>query len=263
MEVARNMHWSRRHYLIVVAGSMLILALVGCGSNGDESDSQTEASSSQQSSALPQGSEPANLDPAEFTTKIDNPYWPLAPGSRWVYREVENGVVQRVDVTVTDRTKVVDGVTARVVYDVVSTGGQPIERTFDWYAQDSAGNVWYMGEDTKEYENGKVVSKAGSWEAGVGGAEAGVIMPAQPQVGQTYRQEYDAGNAEDYARVISLDEKAKVPFGSFTGGLKTKDVNPLDKNFVEHKYYAKGVGSIETIQVSGGSAHEQLISYQR
>jgi hypothetical protein len=257
------MAWSHGKHFIVIGGSILALVLAGCGSSGDGSGSASEASSSQPSSALPTGSEPANLDPAEFTTTIDNPYWPLAPGSRWVYREVENGVVQRVEVTVTNRTKVVDGVTARVVHDVVSAKGQAIEKTFDWYAQDSAGNVWYMGEDTAEYENGKVVTRAGSWEAGVGGAEAGVIMPAQPQVGLSYRQEYDAGNAEDKASVVSLDDQATVPFGSFTNVLQTRDVNPLEKNFVEHKYYAKGIGPIETIQVSGGQAHEQLLSYQR
>jgi hypothetical protein len=246
----------------LVAGSMLSLALVGCGSNGG-SDSSSGASSASQESTLPRGSEPANLDPAEFTTKIDNPYWPMAPGSRWVYREVENGVVQRVDVTVTNRTKVVDGVTARIVHDVVSAGGQPIEKTYDWYAQDSSGNVWYLGEDTKEYEHGKVVSTAGSWEAGVGGAQAGVIMPAHPEVGMSYRQEYDKGNAEDKARVTSVDAQAKVPAGSFDGVLQTRDVNPLERNFVEHKSYARGVGPVETIQVSGGSAHEELISYRR
>src|SRR5919108_4078288 len=245
----------------LVAGSMLSLALVGCGSNGG-SDSSSGASSASQESTLPRGSEPANLDPAEFTTRIDNPYWPLAPGSKWVYREVENGVVQRVEVTVTNRTKVVDGVTARVVHDVVTTHGQPVEKTFDWYAQDSAGNVWYLGEDTQEYDKGKVVSTAGSWQAGVGRAEAGVIMPAQPEVGLSYRQEYDPGNAEDRARVTNVDAKARVPFGSFDGVLQTKDVNPLETNFVESKYYAKGVGPIETIQVSGGQAHEQLISYR-
>src|SRR5919197_1514970 len=218
------MHWSTRY--VAVGGSILALALAGCGSSGPTgSDPPPEpGSSASGGSGLPRGSEPANLDPAQFTTRIDNPYWPLAPGSKWVYREVENGVVQRVEVTATDQTKVVDGVTARVVHDVVTTHGQPVEKTFDWYAQDSAGNVWYLGEDT---------------------------------------QEYDKGNAEDRARVTNVDAKARVPFGSFDGVLQTKDVNPLETNFVESKYYAKGVGPIETIQVSGGTAHEQLISYRR
>jgi hypothetical protein len=257
------MHWSTKH--VAVGGSILALAFAGCGSNSPTGSDPPapSVSGSPGGSGLPRGSEPANLDPAEFTTRIDNPYWPLAPGSKWVYREVENGVVQRVEVTVTNRTKVVDGVTARVVHDVVTTHGQPVEKTFDWYAQDSAGNVWYLGEDTQEYDKGKVVSTAGSWQAGVGRAEAGVIMPAQPEVGLSYRQEYDPGNAEDRARVTNVDAKARVPFGSFDGVLQTKDVNPLETNFVESKYYAKGVGPIETIQVSGGKAHEQLISYRR
>jgi hypothetical protein len=247
------MNWPLKR---LVAGSMLTLGLVGCGSDGG-------SDSSSAGSTLPRGSEPANLDPAEFSTNIDNPYWPMAPGSRWVYREVENGAVQRVEVTVTDGTKVVDGVTTRVIHDVVTEGGEPVEKTYDWYAQDSSGNVWYLGEDTKEYEHGKVVSTKGSWEAGVGGAEAGVIMPGHPEVGLTYRQEYDKGNAEDKATVTGLDGHVEVPAGSFDGVLQTRDVNPLETNFVEHKSYAKGVGPVETIQVSGGSAHEQLISYQR
>ena len=253
------MRWTPKQ---LIAAPVLALAIAGCGSSGG-SDPSTEAGSTEPGSTLPQGSEHVNLDPADFTTIIDNPYFPLRPGSRSVSREVENGVLQRVVVTVTPRTKVVDGITARVIHDVVSAGGQPVEKTYDWYAQDSAGNVWYLGEDTKEYENGKVVSTQGSWEAGVGGAEAGVIMPANPKVGMSYRQEYDAGNAEDNATVTSVDAKAKVPYGSFTGVLQTTDVNPLEKNFVERKYYARGVGAVETIQVSGGSAHEQLLSFQR
>src|SRR5919201_192347 len=202
------MHWSTRY--VAVGGSILALALAGCGSSGPTgSDSPPEpGSSASRGSGLPRGSEPANLDPAQFTTRIDNPYWPLAPGSKWVYREVENGVVQRVEVTVTNRTKVVDGITARVIHDVVTAYGEPFEKTFDWYAQDSAGNVWYLGEDTKEYENGKVVSTQGSFEAGVDDAQPGVIMPAAPQVGMSYRQEFYAGQAEDEARVLSLDEQA-------------------------------------------------------
>ena len=128
---------------------------------------------------------------------IDNPYWPMAPGSRWVYRETDGkGGVMKVVVTVTDRTKTIDGIAATVVHDVVSEDGKVVEDTFDWYAQDRWGNVWYLGEDTTEYEDGKA-STAGSWEAGVDGAQAGVILPGQPEVGQAYRQEYYAGEAED------------------------------------------------------------------
>ena len=211
---------------------------------------------------LPQGSEPVRLDPARFTTKIDNPYWPMKPGSRWVYRETDaKGHRQRVDVTVTSRTKVVAGVTARVVHDLVTEGGRRVEDTFDWYAQDTAGNVWYLGEDTKEYERGKVVSTRGSWAAGVGGAQAGVVMPAHPKVGLRYRQEYLRGEAEDSARVLSVDEQAEVPFGHFTGVLMTKDFTPLEPKVLEYKLYARNVGPVLVLAVSGGGGTEELVRY--
>ena len=212
---------------------------------------------------LPRGSEPVRLDPAEFTTKIDNPYWPMAPGSRWVYRETdEQGNRQRVEVTVTRRTKVIAGVRARVVHDLVTEDGRRVEDTFDWYAQDTAGNVWYLGEDTKEYEHGKVVSTRGSWEAGVDGAQAGVIMPARPRVGMRYRQEYAAGEAQDAARVLSVDEQAEVPFGHFTGVLMTKDFTPLEPKVLEYKLYARNVGPVLVLAVSGGGGTEELVRYK-
>jgi len=161
---------------------------------------------------LPQGSDPVTLDPADFVDQIDNPYWPMAPGSKWVYRETDSeGLALKVEVTVTTRTREILGIDATVVHDAVTEHGQLIENTFDWYAQDMCGNVWYMGENTKEYENGVVVSTAGSWEAGVDGAQPGVIVPADPQVGLVYREEYYEGAAEDAAEVLSLDEQALLP----------------------------------------------------
>ncbi len=207
------------------------------------------------SSNLPQDGEPVVLNPAEFTTEITNPYFPLVPGSRLVYREQDAQGTQQKGVThVTRRTRLIaNGVTARVVHDVVSEHGEPVEKTFDWYAQDSAGNVWYLGEDTKEYENGRVSSTHGSFEAGVDGAQPGVIMPASPQVGMTYRQEYYAGQAEDEARVLSLDEQAGVPFGHFDQVLMTKEVNPLEPRHIEYKFYAAGVGPVLELTASGGT----------
>lgn len=210
---------------------------------------------------LPQGSEPVTLDPAAFTTRIDNRYWPMTPGSRWVYRERgENGRTQRVTVTVTHRTRKVAGVRARVVHDVVTQGGELVEDTHDWYAQDRAGNVWYLGEDTTEHQDGGS-TREGSWEAGVDGAQAGVIMPARPRPGLRYRQEYYAGHAEDRAEVASLHGRGVVPFGRFSGALVTRDSNPLHKGPAEHKYYVKGVGPV--LGVSGGGSREELVSYHK
>jgi hypothetical protein len=216
---------------------------------------------------LPQGSERVRLDPADFTTKVDNPWWPMRPGSRWIYRETDpDGARQRVVVTVTNKTKrIANGVTARVVHDVVTEDGEPVEITDDWYAQDRCGNVWYLGEATKEYEDGKVVSTEGSFEAGVDGAQAGVIMPAKPRAGMKYRQEHYVGQAEDRAEVVSLREQVEVPYGHFEAGrvLMTRDLNPLEPKILEFKFYARGVGPVLAIGVSGGSDREDLVSYRR
>ena len=211
---------------------------------------------------LPQGSEAVTLDPADFTTAIDNPYWPMPVGARWVYRETDaEGGAQRVEVTVLDETREVMGIEARVVHDVVIEDGQVIEDTYDWYAQDADGNIWYLGEDTKEYENGKVVTTAGSWEAGVDGAQPGILVPAAPEVGLVYRQEYLAGEAEDAAEVLSLHELAEVPYGSFDGVLMTKEYTPLDPDVLEHKFYARGIGPVLALGISGGSDREELLEF--
>ncbi len=207
----------------------------------------------------------AGVDPADFTTRIDNPYWPMRQGSRWIYRETDSeGARLRVVVTVTRRTKLIaNGVRARVVRDVVTDKGVPVEVTNDYYAQDRAGNIWYLGEATTEYENGKPTSTAGSFEAGVDGAQAGIIMPARPHVGQTYREEFYKGHAEDKARVVSLREQAEVPFGHFTHVLMTRNTNPLEPKSVEFKFYARGVGPVLAVGVSGGSDREELVRYKR
>jgi hypothetical protein len=183
---------------------------------------------------------------------IDNPYFPLAPGSRWVYRETAtDGSKQRVVVKVTHRTRLIaNGVRARIVRDTVSERGHVIEDTFDWYAQDAGGNVWYLGEDTKEYENGKVVSTRGSWEAGVNGARGGLIMPAHPRAGMQYRQEYLAGEAEDKARVVSV----------FEDSVLTREWTPLEPKRFEYKLYARGVGTVLELSVPSGD-REELVSF--
>jgi hypothetical protein len=212
--------------------------------------------------ALPQGSEPVTLDPADFVDRIDNPFLPFLPGSRWVYRETDaEGARQRVKVTVTDRTRSIEGIDATVVHDKVTERGALVENTFDWYAQDACGNVWYLGENTKEYEDGEVVSTEGSWEHGVDGAMAGVVMPADPQVGLVYRQEYYAGEAEDRGEIVSLDEQAQVPFGHFRPVIMTKDTTPLHPRVLEFKFYAEGVGVVLAVGISGGSDREELVRF--
>ena len=228
------------------------------------SETAAPATSAAPSVALPQGSDAFELDPALFAgVPLDHPFWPMAPGSRWVYRETDaDGTEQQVEVTVTGETKDILGIRATEVHDLVTEDGEPVEDTLDWYAQDSLGNLWYLGEDTKEYENGEVVSTEGSWQAGVDGAQAGIILPADPQVGQAYRQEYLAGHAEDAAEIVSVDQHADVPFGSYDSVLETRDFTPLEPDVEEHKFYARGVGPVEAVQTSGGSSHEVLLSFE-
>jgi hypothetical protein len=222
-----------------------LLALPACGSEDGPP-------------ALPQGDDVVELDPANFVSGIDNPWWPMRPGSTWVYRE---GEALDVRVTVTDRRRVVDGIEAVVVHDVVTEDGEVIEDTLDWYAQDKWGNVWYLGEDTKELEHGEVVSTEGSWEAGVDGAQAGIAVPADPSVGLAYRQEHYAGQAEDEAEVLSVDASVRVPFGSFVGALQTKDTTPLEPGLVEHKYYVRDVGPVLAVAASSGGEREALVRF--
>jgi hypothetical protein len=165
-------------------------------------------------------------------------------------------------VTVTDQTRKVDGVTARVIHDRVTEDGELVEDTFDWYAQDKDGNVWYLGEATTEHADGKQSTK-GSWEAGKDGAKAGLAMPASPEAGQRYQQEFYEGEAEDRAQVLSVDEQAEVPFGHFDDVLLTKDFTSLEPRILEYKLYARGVGPVLVLDISDGSGREELVSFTK
>ena len=215
--------------------------------------------------ALPQGSEPVVLDPGAFTTRITNPWLPMRPGTRWVYRETEpDGTRSRVVVTVTRRTVMTAaGIRARVVRDTVTEEGALLEDTRDLYAQDRAGTVWYLGERTAEYRDGRVVSTEGSWEAGVNGAQAGVVMPGHPRPGQRYRQEYFAGHAEDRGSVVAVGEQADAPAGHFGHVVMTREVNALEPRALEFKFYARGVGQVLAVDISGGSGREELVRVGR
>jgi hypothetical protein len=200
-----------------------------------------------------------DIDPANFVEGIDHPYFALTPGTTWVYEgETEEGL-ERIEVSVLPTTKLILGIACTVVRDTVWLDGALIEDTYDWYAQDKDGNVWYMGEETREYEDGIVVSTAGAWEAGVDGAQPGIIMEAEPRIGDTYRQEYYAGEAEDMAEVISLSESASVSFGDFDELLVTEEWTPLQPGVAEHKYYAEGIGLVLEVVVEGGSGQVELV----
>ena len=258
----------KRTAAALAAIAVLALGAAACG--GDDTPTVTQAtptaSSSSAGSNLPQGSEPVKLDPADFTTKIDNPYWPMSPGSKWVYRETDTqGTREKAVVEVTRETKrIANGVVARVIRDTVSENGTPVEITDDWYAQDSAGNIWYLGEYVTNYDkNGKVVDHGGSFEAGVDGAQAGIVMPANPEPGLSYRQEYYKGKAEDKGAVITVgQEQVEVPFGHFDRNvLMTRDLVPTEPKVQELKFYAPGVGPLLSVHTDGAGGRAELVSY--
>jgi hypothetical protein len=248
-----------------VAGLAVAVLAAACGTGPEQAAAGSSATGTSTATfGLPQGSDQVVLDPSSFTTDIDNPYWPMEPGTRWTYREIDaDGTVTEVVVIVTSLTKeIANGVTARVVRDTVTEDGEIIEDTFDWYAQDAEGSIWYLGEDTAEFEDGKIVSTAGSFEAGVDGALPGIMIPANPQPGMKYRQEYYAGEAEDNGEVLATNESAEVPYGSFENVLMTKDTTSLEPDVVEHKFYAEGVGPVLALDISG-TGREELMSVDR
>jgi hypothetical protein len=250
-ESVKLMRW-KALLLGVLVGAVLVLA-AGLGSIALGMTSG--ATGTTQQAYAPQ------INPSDFTTKIDNKYFPLKPGTTFVYRGNSGGNPERDVMRVTHSTKQIMGVKCVVVDDRVWAGGKLTEKTFDYYAQDKKGNVWYFGEDSKEYKNGKV-STAGSWEAGKAGAKPGIIMQAHPKVGQTYRQEYRKGSAEDMAKVLVLNSSAKVPYGSFDQVLVSKEWSPLEPGVVEHKSYAAGVGDIKEVTVKGQSETLGLVKVE-
>ena len=194
------------------------------------------------------------VEPTQFTDKITNPYFPLTPGTVMVYQGTRDGVPLRIELTVTSDTKVILGVRCIVVRDIVT--GALEERTSDWYAQDASGNVWYFGEDTKEYVNGVVTSTAGSWEAGVDGALPGIIMKANQVQGDAYRQEYRPTVAEDVAMIKQVNTTAQIPGKNYSNVLVTNDRDLLDLTKDEDKYFAPGVGLVKLTGLVNGHREE-------
>ena len=197
------------------------------------------------------------LSPAEVSAS-PNPLFPLVPGTTYHFRAETPEGVETIEFTVTRNTRTILGVTCIVVRDIVKLDGSVIEDTLDWFAQDRSGNVWYFGENVADYEDGLIVSTAGSWEAGVAGAKPGIIMFAQPVVGKFYRQELFLGEAEDAAEVLALNETVTVSAGTYTRCLKTEDFSPLSPDVTEIKYYAPGIGNVLTITPATGKRVELI-----
>ena len=226
----------------IAAGAVL----AGCG------DGTTE----------PQPTPNPPFDPANFVAGVTNPFFPLTPGTINYYEGVSEGSTETDSVEVLSETKAILGIAATVVHDRVYADGELTEDTFDWYAQDKDGNVWYLGEDTRELENGAVVSTEGSWEAGVDGAEAGIIMWGDPaaHIGQEYRQEFSRGVAEDLGKVVATDQHVEVPFGSLDGCVQTEDRSALEPGILENKYYCSGIGVVLELGVQGSNDRNELVA---
>ncbi len=242
-------------------GSFLALAVIGCGAEDDEGEAGKDDDRplvTDTHNPAPYAPYAPTVDPAMLSPDITNRFLPLPPGATWAYESETADGLERIEVSVEDDTKAVWGVDARVVRDSAYLDGELIEDTTDYYAEDPHGNVWYLGEDTAEYENGEVVSTHGTWTAGVDGALPGVVMLAHPEVGDRYRQEYFAGEAEDDAEVLSLAASASVPAGDFTGCVETRDRSVLDPSMDERKYYSAGIGQVLTEE---GDVREELVEY--
>lgn len=192
--------------------------------------------------------------PADFVTVIDNPYFPLIPGTTLIYEGMTEDGPEYNEIKVLSETRQVMGITATVVQDTVYSDGELVENTFDWFAPDKAGNVWYLGEAVDNYEDGQLLDHAGSWEAGVNGALPGIIMVADPaaHVGETYYQEYYPGEAEDQATLLSASESVAIAYGSYNNVVKTYEFTALEPEAKEEKYYAAGIGLIKTVDLESG-----------
>jgi hypothetical protein len=248
-----------RRWTVIAATGLVALVAAGCSS-----DTTSSGGASPAAAAKPvidpgdHGRYAPHLDPANFVPDVTNPWFPLPVGATWTYEGKENGTTERDEVRVLPERKMVMGIPAVVVRDTVSVDGQITEDTNDWYAQDRDGNVWYLGEDTKELDHGKVTSTAGSWEGGVRGAYPGIIMRADPKVGDAYRQDRK-GEAEDLARVAAIGSTDRVPAGAYTGLATITEWSPLEPKVIEAKKYARGIGPIVELVTRGGSGRIELV----
>lgn len=230
------------HLASAAFAAVVFLAAAGCGG-----DSSTGTGGNDYNPVIV---------PADFVATIDNPLLPYTAGKVFTYV----GDAESIVVEVTSERKEILGVDCIVVRDRVWEEGELVEDTYDWYAQDKNGNVWYFGEDTKELEEGVVVSTEGSWEAGVDDAKPGILMKGNPQVGDEYRQEFYEDEAEDMARVVGVGESVTIGIGTYANCARIREWTPLEPSVAEEKYYAPGVGPILEVVVQGGSGRIELVS---
>lgn len=248
------------NYKLVIAillGLIIIVGLINVPVNIDGDDG---LSSSIDDNAVEEY-DPV-IDPSDFSSKVTNKYFNLTPGKKMVYEGQTEDGIEKIEFYVMGETRIVEGVENIIVWDRVWLDGELIEETFDWYAQDKEGNVWYFGENSREMEDGKVVSTEGSWESGIDGARPGIIMKANPAIGDSYRQEYYEGEAEDMAEVIAFGESVTVPFGSFSNILKTYEWSPLEPDAKENKYYSSEAGGVILEASFDGKERVELIDIQ-
>ncbi len=208
--------------------------------------------------------EPQVPRPSEFSARVSNPWFPLTPGTTYVYRGVKDGQAARDVLTVTRRTTTIGGVPCAVIEDRLYLEGRLHERTTDWYSQDKTGNVWYFGEDTAELDDqGRTAGTSGTWKAGVDGARPGIYMFAHPKVGRSAQQEFYKGEAEDHFQVLSLRASVRVPYVASAWALLTREWTPLEPGTIDHKLYVRGIGTVLEQSVKGGSERLELVSVTR
>jgi hypothetical protein len=207
---------------------------------------------------------PSLPSPTSFVQQIDNPWFPLLPGTVLVYHGQKDGKPARDVLTVTHSHRMVLGINTTVINDRLYENGQLAERTTDWYAQDKSGNVWYLGESTATLDvHGKILSTKGTWLAGVNGADAGIYIPGNPKPGEAARQEYYKGQAEDQFKVLSLAAAVTSPAVSSRSALETQETTRLEPGTVDHKFYVRGIGTVLEVTVKGGSERLVLSSFKR
>jgi len=247
----------------IVLASVFLAAGCGSGAGGQSSGASTTQLPSASSLAPVRKPYAPSIDPANFVRTVDNPYWPLKPGTGFHFTGARGQVPQTDDEVVTHQTVQLLGVQCTVVRDTVSEHGHPVERTRDFYAQDKQGNVWYMGEDSFELEHGHFAKASDSWRSGVNGGEPGIIMPADPRPGDLYRQEfYPPGKALDEAHVLGYRGPVQVPYGTYKQALVTSEYSPLEPQ-TEEKYYVAGIGEVMERVVKGHHEEFKLVDVTR